>query len=113
MSKDNCKNCGKHKSELNEPPWAIRLPDNSWGIICKQCWEVEIEKQIKEFQESEKNTTCEIEIICPFCGYANDTNHECYDDGEHEFTCSRCCNDFIVETCVLITYSTYKKDEKK
>mgnify|MGYP000318396162 CR=1 FL=1 len=47
------------------------------------------------------------EIICPYCGYAEDDSYE-YTD-YHEYTCPNCDETSDLSVMVEINYSTYKR----
>jgi DNA-directed RNA polymerase subunit RPC12/RpoP len=101
--KNNCVDCGKHRSELTEIPWG-------WGkgIICKPCRQLRVDKQIEEFQAKEEDTDFEDEITCPYCGDKNGDSWEVSEDSGED-TCGNCGNEFHFERDITVTYSTKKK----
>lgn len=112
IKSDHCKTCGKHWNELDESPWGTYLGEGKWGIQCKPCHSFEIEEQIRNFQESEPDTEYTDDVICPYCGHKHESDSEdssFYTDGDHEFTCHHCSNEFSLTTNVTYTYSTEKK----
>ena len=109
--KDNCKNCGAHRSQLSETPYSTKISNGVWGIICKPCSKKEIDDKIEKFAESEESTDYEDDIVCPHCGTRHDSDGESqafYADGEHDFTCGYCSNEFKVSTDVSYSYSSSK-----
>lgn len=112
--KEHCMSCGVHRSQLQETPWGRYKGDNVWAIQCKPCREDEIKKQIEDFQASEPDTEYTDAAICPYCGYKHEQDSvtsELYTEGDHDFECSNCNNEFTLSTSISITYSTYKKEE--
>jgi len=108
--KNNCKDCGKHRDELQESPWTT-LVGNEWLIICKPCKKKEIDKAIADFEYMEIETDFTDEIICPYCGTKHEPNGESavfYSDGDYDFKCEYCSNEFKVNTHVSISYSSTK-----
>jgi len=109
LKNDNCKDCGKSRSEMKELPWTRKLNDGSWGIQCKKCRITEVENKINEFQEKEIDTEYCDNIICPHCGNEHESDCEnpiFYNDGEHVFQCRYCDNEFNVITDISFSYTT-------
>lgn len=104
-----CLSCGKHKSQLPQPHWCTR-----GGFRCGKCEEKRIKDKIEKFQEENPDAhfDYEDEIICPHCGEKHSQDGEgevFYRDGDHDFTCGDCGNEFEVTTYIEFSYSSYKK----
>lgn len=111
---EHCMVCGKNRTELKEIPWTTTDIDGLWGIKCKDCQEKEVQDKIDSFDPEEIDTDYVDSVICPYCGtkHTDDGDGEdtFYLDGEHEYQCSYCENEFDVVTNVEYNYSTYKKE---
>lgn len=59
-----------------------------------------------------KETCCESDIFCPWCGeiYEIEDEFDLYDDGEHECQCPSCNKKFTVDTNVSYTFSTTRQE---
>ncbi len=77
------------------------------GVFCKACHKIKAQKDIDGFQKLEKDTDCEDEITCPWCGYVFTDSWEFSDEGEHN--CGECEHDFYYNREVLVSYSTVKE----
>lgn len=114
--KEKCYICQTPREQLTDTPWGCQISPGVWGIKCKPCAEKMLQDKIKAFQESELDTEYTDDIICPNCGHEHerDSEHEeFYVDGEHDFHCWHCSEEFLVNTSISYTYSTYKKEDKK
>ena len=112
--------CGIHRKDMAVAPWGRYIKNNEGKyedfIQCKPCKEKEVEDKIKSFQESGTDTEYTDDIICPHCGQKHEQDGEreaFYYDGEHDFTCGYCNEDFTVSTSVSYTYSTYKLESDR
>lgn len=103
MSKIICSECGKETFNC------------SWeGSKCYSCREKErLQKLAVDLKADEEiETSCEDDIICPYCGFSWEPDFEAdyySSEGDYKEECPECGEDFTIETNVSITYSTYRK----
>lgn len=98
-----CKVCGKPREML------------SWEDTCYTCTEnlhyAELKEKILSGEETE--TSCEDEIVCPWCGERLDCSDD-YDllcEGTHDLECYGCGRPFEVYTNVSYSYDTKRTEE--
>jgi len=90
----------------------------SWeGDKCFSCREKERLAKLAEYlqNDEETETSCESDIICPYCGYRYEADFEsdyCYNEGDYEEQCPECEKTFTISTSVSITYNTTRKEQK-
>lgn len=94
-----CQKCGKPTDNIK-----VLVPDigYSWCDACKDRWSREYDYQ------SETETTDELRIICPHCGYEYD-DYDAYgfDEGEtKEVECEACGKKFDLEIECVRRHST-------
>lgn len=91
----------------------------SWEKLCFTCTK---EKNLKRIQDEIKNaepdepvdTWSSDYVICPYCGYAMDTDlsyqdfREIYEEGSHKIQCPDCERHFVLETSVSYSWETEK-----
>jgi len=66
----------------------------------------ELKESIRANETTE--TSCEDVIICPYCG--SDDSDDRYDgEGEHEYYCGHCGEEYTCQVHVSISYSTKRK----
>lgn len=72
------------------------------GLLCDDCHQARIKKQIAEF---DGDTDFTDDPTCPHCGHEHETT-DMHDGGEYE--CEFCGNAFELEVHVFTEYSTTK-----
>lgn len=107
MSFVKCSECGK-------PTFAF-----SW-VVKPKCAECNRKAHLMELQRNlqsggETSTSCEDDIICPYCGeiYEIEDEYDLYSEGEHEIECPFCEKKFKVDTHVSITFDTERIEESE
>jgi len=103
---DVCLTCGVNRKDLTEIPW-----HSEGGFVCRDCARRKIKDKIEAFQaeNAEEEEFYGDDIICPYCGQKHESDYEVsafYCDGDHEFTCGDCGNEFKVRTCISFSYTS-------
>lgn len=94
-----CKVCGKARDMM------------SWEDTCYTCC---CQKHLDEVKHNilggeETETSCEDEVICPWCGEVQEydiEDYEIYEEGEHEMQCHDCEKYFKLGVSVFYYYGT-------
>ena len=102
-----CVKCSTPRSELKETPFIHSFKSDPWPIICRPCRELEINKQIKDFQESEPDTSYLHNPVCPYCGHEHQDAWEWRSDSS-EVNCGNCDTEFHYERIITVEYTTKK-----
>lgn len=97
-----CARCRKEKDLL------------SWETKCGACLLEEAEERtVADIQSGdETSTSCEDNVICPWCGCVYKTNvgyadwPEIFEDGEHDMVCEECGKPFRMTTNISYSYDT-------
>ena len=98
--KKQCKICGKVAEML------------SWEDECYVCKKKQHVKDVLQDIQEGRDTSCEDEIYCPWCGVilaCDADTPEAYEDGTHVIDCPECGREFALETSVSFSYSTSRK----
>ena len=91
----------------------------SWEDTCYGCSQKRHLQEIKEQLLSSEidETSCESEIICPYCGEVNDYDCDYYDDiyteGDKVMRCNCCEKEFNLCVNVSYSYDTSRLDEEE
>jgi transposase-like protein len=86
----------------------------SWETKCPSCGRKDY--IVKKSIETAENgySYCEEDIYCPHCGKCHEVyswyDDELYEDGEHDFTCEDCDEEFTVITNISYSFDTEKKE---
>ena len=105
-----CERCGQLKNMM------------SWEKKCYKCMKEEalekIQQNIKDAEPDEEvDTWSDDYVICPYCGYAMETNvnyedlSEIYEEGDHDVECPECEKCFRLTTSVSYSWETEKIKE--
>lgn len=94
-----CKVCGNERYTL------------SWEDTCYTCERKKYINDLKQdiLSNERYETSCEDEIICPWCGEVQEydgENYETYEEGEHIIECQCCDRKFKLTTNVSYSYDT-------
>lgn len=99
-----CKVCGKER-------YMMSWEDTCYTCCCEQHLS-EIKQNILSGEETE--TSCEDEVICPWCGEVQEydiDDYEIYEEGSHEMQCQDCNKKFRMTTNVSYSYDTEQLEE--
>jgi transposase-like protein len=86
--------------------------ESGYNLYCPGC-KVKNDERKKELiadQLEDGEFVCEDEIYCPYCGYEHEADGSDNEEGEHDYECSHCEKDFVLETSVCISYSTRRRE---
>lgn len=100
-----CKVCGKVRNMMS---WE----DTCYTCCCKKHLD-EVKQNILSGEETE--TSCEDEIICPWCGEVQEydiEDYEIYEEGRHEMQCHDCERLFNLGVSVSYYYDTERIEEE-
>ena len=97
--KKQCKICGKVAEML------------SWEDECYICKKKQHMKDVLQDIQEGRDTSCENEIYCPWCGTEIERceMNEAYNEGRYIIDCPECGKEFVLETSVSYSYSTSRK----
>lgn len=105
-----CVKCGISRGQMQQPPTVYSFDAEPWPIICQPCYSAGIEQEIKDFQDSEQNTSFQIWPICPHCGHKHVDAWEWQCDSGIT-NCEHCNNVFHYDRIVTVEYTTTKKQQ--
>lgn len=91
-----CDECGSREN----------LCHREGGVTCDACHAAKIAERMKQ----EHDTQYTNEIKCPYCGYEWSDSWEMGNGDTEE--CPDCLNTFEYEMDVVVTYISWKKDER-
>lgn len=107
--KKYCEGCGK------EIPWYC-------APVCSDCAKKNDLQSIRDsFEDGEPDTLSSNYVVCPYCRYAFEPDHNGYDlgdpwaaplwqEGSHDFECEECGKTFELETSATYWWETSRKE---